>query len=248
MIYTCHRAQSYLGIPSVRPRLAQGEAIHRHSHSFPYATIVLEGGYEEAGEGGRWRVRAGDVLMHAPFSAHRNYSRRGALLLNLPIPMYLGHSQCGYIDDPEWIARLAPRDPIEASVALVKRWQRTTPGPIDTADLLASLLSDGDPPCIAAWSARFGSSRQTVFRQFRAAYGVGPNRYRVEARARRAWQLIVSGPVKLADIAAATGFADQAHMQRDVKTLTGRTPGAWRRGTTLQHLFNTREDPPSHHG
>jgi AraC-like DNA-binding protein len=55
-------------------------------------------------------------------------------------------------------------------------------------------------------------------------YGVGPTRYRIEARARFAWQMIIEG---VAEIAAAAGYADQAHMTREVKAFTGRSPGAW---------------------
>ncbi|MET3667922.1 helix-turn-helix domain-containing protein [Caulobacter sp. 1776] len=54
-------------------------------------------------------------------------------------------------------------------------------------------------------------------------------RRRVEARARRAWALITGTMDTLASIAAETGFTDQAHMTRDVKALTGKAPGAWRR-------------------
>ena len=228
-------------MPSMRPRLVDGEFIPRHHHSLPYAAIILEGGYEEAGESGRWRVNPGDVVVHGPFSAHRNYSAHGARLLNLPLPPYAGESQRGCVDDPERIARLAARDPIEAIIEMAERWRATPSALIDEADVLASALINGTPPSIAAWSAQIGYSRHTVFRQFRAAYGVGPNRYRVEARARRAWRMIVTGRGPLAEIAASAGFADQAHLQRDVKALTGRTPAAWRRLAAAQHSFNTPE-------
>ena len=236
-----------LPMGSVRPQLVDGEFIPRHYHALPYAAIILEGGYEEAGESGRWRVIAGDVVVHAPFSAHRNYSAHGARVVNLPIPPYAGESQCGCIDDPERIARLAARDPIEALIEMTERWRTTTSGPIDEADVLASVLKEPNPPSIEAWSAQSGYSRHTVFRHFRAAYGVGPNRYRVEARARRAWRMIVMGLGTLAEIAATAGFADQAHLQRDVKALTGRTPAAWRRFAAMQHSFNTPETATRQH-
>jgi quercetin dioxygenase-like cupin family protein len=37
--------------------------IPRHYHWLPYAAVVLSGGYEEAGDGGRRHVRPGDVLI-----------------------------------------------------------------------------------------------------------------------------------------------------------------------------------------
>ena len=42
------------------------------------------------------------------------------------------------------------------------------------------------------------------------------------------WGLITGTAEPLAGIAAEVGFSDQAHMTRDVKALTGKTPGAWR--------------------
>ena len=46
---------------STPDKLAAGGRIARHVHRLPYATIVLEGAYEEAGDAGRIAARAGDV-------------------------------------------------------------------------------------------------------------------------------------------------------------------------------------------
>ncbi len=43
----------------------------------------------------------------------------------------------------------------------------------------------------------------------------------------------LAGALELASIAQDLGFADQAHMTRAVKWLTGRTPAAWRREKAL---------------
>ena len=43
-----------------------------------------------------------------------------------------------------------------------------------------------------------------------------------------AWLAIARTHTPLAAIAADTGFADQAHMTRSVKDVTGASPGAWR--------------------
>ncbi|MDC0716159.1 helix-turn-helix domain-containing protein [Nannocystis bainbridge] len=49
---------------------------------------------------------------------------------------------------------------------------------------------------------------------------------------------VVEGDEPLATIAATAGFADQAHMTRDIRALTGRTPGEWRR-VGMQLSFET---------
>lgn len=208
------------------------DAIPRHIHAAPYAAVVLAGGYEEAGERGRWRVEAGDVLVHAAFSAHwnpaPNRAQAGrAMVLNLPLAAAPAFA-VARIADPDALARLAERDPRAARALLAESWTPGRPARDDAPDLMAAALSDASDLAVEAWARDHGIARETAFRWFRQAYGVAPSRYRVEARARRAWGLITGTAAPLADIAAETGFADQAHMTRDVKALTGRPPGAWR--------------------
>ena len=215
--------------------------IDRHIHDAAYAAVVLEGGYEEAGECGRWRVRAGDVLIHARFSSHWNRAPdRGAVVLNLPLPPQPADAPAmARAADPDLLVRLAERDPAEASVALLDGLSRGTAGLADAPDALAQALSADEPPAVEAWARGQGVTRETAFRWFRQAYGVAPARFRLEARARRAWRMIVEARAPLADIAASAGFADQAHMSRDVKRLTGCSPGVWRSRVQLQHSFKT---------
>jgi AraC-like DNA-binding protein len=228
---------------SLRSALVPGETIARHIHDEAYAAVVLEGGYEEAGERGRWRVRAGDVLLHGRFSGHWNHRPGRALVLNLPLAGHLSLPAMARVADPDLLARLAERDPIEAAAALLESLRPGQAGLADDADQLAQALSGDEAPAVEAWARDQGVSRETAFRWFRDAYGVGPARFRVEARARQAWRAIVGGDTALVDIAAEAGFADQAHMSRDVKDLTGRPPGAWRaqaRQARPQHSFKTR--------
>jgi len=224
---------------ALRSRLVPGETIARHIHDEAYAAVVLDGGYEEAGERGRWRVRAGDVLLHGRFSGHWNHRPGKALVLNLPLHGDLSGPAMARVRDPDLLARLAERDPLEAAAALLEGLTPGVSALSDPSDRLAQALSGDDAPSVEAWARDQGVARETAFRWFRDAYGVGPARFRVEARARRAWRLIVEGEAPLADIAADAGFADQAHMSRDVKALTGRPPGAWR-VLPLQHSFKTR--------
>jgi len=225
----------------LRSALAPGETIPRHIHDEAYAAVVLDGGYEEAGENGRWRVQAGDVLLHGRFSGHWNHRPGRALVLNLPLAGGAAALPAmARADDPDLLARLAERDPLEAAAVLLETLRPGPAGLADAPDRLAQALSGDAPPAVEAWARQQGVTRETAFRWFRDAYGVGPARFRVEARARRAWRSIVDGAAPLAEIAAEAGFADQAHMSRDVKSLTGRAPGAWRAQVPVQHSFKTR--------
>ena len=222
-----------------RSELLPGDLIARHFHARPYATVVLAGAYEEAGEAGRWRVQSGDALLHGSFSAHRNrVPASGARVLNLVLPRTVLLSGALRVADPDLLARLAERDPQAAQLTLLENCSAGPPPTDDLPDRLARELSSPGACAVDEWSRSHKVSRQTAFRWLREVYGVGPARYRVEARARHAWRLIVQTVDGLADIAAAAGFADQAHMCRDVRALTGHTPSAWRL-SAMQPLFKT---------
>lgn len=72
-----------------------------------------------------------------------------------------------------------------------------------------------------------GLDRWTVARQFRAAYGTSPTRFRTMRQLDLVRRLLRAGtPAR--EAAAVAGFADQAHMTRAFKRAYGRTPAAWR--------------------
>lgn len=64
---------------------------------------------------------------------------------------------------------------------------------------------------------------------FKAATGLAPYQWHTQARLKRVQQML-AGDMPLTDIAAAAGFADQAHLTRVFRRAFGQTPGAWRRG------------------
>ncbi|KUL95567.1 AraC family transcriptional regulator [Bosea sp. WAO] len=72
-----------------------------------------------------------------------------------------------------------------------------------------------------------GLDRYALARHFRRRYGTSPHHYLVMRRLERARALIRQG-VGLADAAAASGFADQAHMTRRFRQAYGLSPGRWR--------------------
>lgn len=223
-------------------------SIARHGHVRPYATIILSGGYEEAGDGGRFRVEAGDVLIHPPFSAHCDRDIRApARLLDLPLPMDgRDWARRGWLADPDNIVRTAELDLTAAASLLLERFQPRPSAEADLPDCLAAALDRPRPPAIADWACAHGLARETVSRAFTRLYEVAPARYRVEARARRAWRMIVADPgLPLSDIAYTCGYADQAQLTREVRALTGHPPGAWRRrAASASHSFKTGQSAP----
>jgi len=221
----------------------------RHSHAHSYAAVVIDGHYEEAGDGGRYRVAAGDVLLHAPFSSHCDRVPGGRnRVLDIPLPDDVSlRGSLGRVRDIDSIVGVALKDPRAVVEVLLDQLIIVKAQAIDLADALATALASATPLRIAAWANEHGVARETLSRQFHALYEVSPARFRVEARARRALGMFRSQPSRsLAEVAAECGFADQAHLSRDVVRLTGIAPKYWLAcARRASHLFKTANDNPA---
>jgi AraC-like DNA-binding protein len=89
------------------------------------------------------------------------------------------------------------------------------------------LLSD-DPVVMAALRGEtVDSSVRSVQRHVSSATGLSANRIRQIERAREAADRLGRGE-SILDVTHAMGYADQAHLTRDLKRLTGYTPGQTR--------------------
>ena len=65
-------------------------------------------------------------------------------------------------------------------------------------------------------------------RAFRQACGVTPHAYQLQAQVRRSHKLLRTG-IGLAEVAIASGVADQPHLTRVYKSIMGATPAQfWR--------------------
>lgn len=72
-----------------------------------------------------------------------------------------------------------------------------------------------------------GLTRWELARQFRVAFGTSPHRYLLMRRLEAARDAIHRGR-RLVDVAADTGFADQAHLTRAFRAAFGLTPARYR--------------------
>lgn len=229
---------------AVPARLETAE-IGRHYHPQPYATLVIEGSYEEAGDQGRYRVEAGDVLLHPSFSAHRDrVAATRTFVLDVPLPVDARKwPGLGQLADPDLLIRMAACDVRQAQELLVEQLTTISAPADDPADCLADALSDDPSTAIGAWAEANDYSREWLSRRFRRVYGIDAAVFRLEARSRAAWRLIVGTDEPLAEVAASAGFADQAHMSRAVARLTGRSPGCSRRDRAVTSVQERRDEP-----
>ncbi|WP_344587868.1 AraC family transcriptional regulator [Actinomadura vinacea] len=84
-----------------------------------------------------------------------------------------------------------------------------------------------DPPSLEALAEAVGAGAFPLLRAFRAATGLPPHAYLNQVRVREARRLLDAG-LRPAEVAARTGFADQAHLTRHFKRTVGVPPGAYR--------------------
>jgi AraC-like DNA-binding protein len=142
--------------------------------------------------------------------------------------------------------------------------QSSVPTKLAAAEaVLAAPIANAEPPdplIIAAtrWLARHPEGRiedlarlldvgaRRLHRRLASAVGYGPKTFQRIVRMQRALTLACRRPrfgASLAMIAAEAGFADQAHMSRELRALTGRSPAVLLSGTSstleLSDLFKT---------
>ncbi len=207
----------------------------RHRHAHAYATIVLSGGFEEAGDRGRWIVGPGDVLLHEDFEAHVDRTLPcGVEMIELALPCAGFPSfVLGGLADPEALVRAAERSLAEAQHLLLSALVPARREQRDWPDLLAVALSSDPGLCIGAWAEAYGIAPATASRGFKRLYEISPVRFRREARMRIARRLFRDDRLTLAEVAAEAGYVDQAHMTCSMMELAGSTPGRMRRALRL---------------
>jgi len=94
-------------------------------------------------------------------------------------------------------------------------------------DYLMTHLSEAVP--LAALAGLTGLSQWHFARAFKAATGVSPHQWQLNARIAKAEELLLSGSMPQAQIALEVGFAEQSHLCRVFKNVIGVSPGAWLR-------------------
>ena len=209
--------------------LDAGIVLPRHRHAAGYATVVLAGSFEEASFAGRFVAVPGDVLLHGAFDCHANraMTHRALQILRLPWTDNLLEGRFR-VRDPDALVILAERDADDAMAQLHSDLIRVPAADLHWTERLAQALRTDPVVRLDAWAETENLAPETVSRGFHRTFGVAPKVFRLESRARRAWNSILLTSAPLTAIALELGFADLPHLTRSVAALTGAAPSYWR--------------------
>ena len=211
-------------------RHAPCESLPRHCHREAFAAIVLAGGYDEAGDTGRHRVRAGDVIFHRALESHLDrFHGPGAEVLVIEVSDGWDGPPLGSVTDPDAILRAGESDPLEALHLLIEGFSPRPAQARDWPDALAEALGADPSLSLEHWAEAAGLHPGSLSRGFARVFGMSPAAYRLVQRTRRAIDALVRCEVPLSRLAADCGFADQAHMTRAVTRVAGASPALLRR-------------------
>ena len=174
-------------------------------------TDWLRGQQEEAGLGSEFRpfdmTASRDPLLYQGLQ-HLHHQ-----LVQAPDP--LAREVACHLFSRQLLARLTPA-----------RWDDRPPQHLQRA---AELMQDdsASPLSLSQLSAVAGLTPSHFVRAFSQHYGMTPHAYLLDRRIRHARTLLKQGQ-PLAEVALASGFADQAHFQRQFKRRVAATPGQYR--------------------
>jgi AraC-like DNA-binding protein len=163
------------------------------------------------GVAGRWLGVSATELVNRHQSLGDVWNRRAVDELSDRLAHTGGAAAAAAVLEQALIARLpevAPADPIvEAAVAAMIRAGSTT------RSVVGELIAD------------FGWSERTLRRHSHEAFGYGPKTLDRILRFQRFLRLLPTVRAPLAVLASEAGYADQAHLAREVRRLSGQNPG-----------------------
>ncbi|TGY88609.1 AraC family transcriptional regulator [Marinicauda algicola] len=215
------------------------QILHRHADA--RLIVFLRGEYRERSFRESGRFRAGDFLIRPAYYAHDGIGDDTVHYVALPLSR---NAVSAHLARHGWKARRGQVS--EALLRAVRNGDCSGDELIKERPTL-SLAEDEDESALsriasALWQTNPGTLRAlarserllpwTLTRAFKRNYGVAPSQYRKEAMAQHALSLIAETDMNIAAIAAISGFADQSHLCRTLRAITGATPTSLRRSLT----------------
>jgi AraC-like DNA-binding protein len=154
----------------------------------------------------------------------------------------LGDELCARLHGaPSWPDRFAVCDDVLARLAV------EAPVANELSYAWSQIVGSGGAVRMEALAAETGWSRQHFTRRFTDEVGMGPKTFARVVRFERANSMLRShnGSLAIADIAAACGYYDQAHLDRDFGQLAGCSPSTLLREDLPSFQADETADPSS---
>ncbi len=239
-------------------RYRPGECLPRHSHEQPYLLVFLRGSIRENSLGRDCECSRGWLVYNEAAEPHHDQVLdQGAEALNIELDLdWLARYHDSRKSREPIVYRHA--GPSIAAVGALQLAFLTYDDlqPLGMEEAITSLLDSLYPfrdhrcrhtrwldnvasalradgihkPALATVAAEAGVHPAHLCREFRRKFGCTMTQYLQRLRADNALSQLLAGKSPLADVAARTGFADQAHLTRTIRRYFGTTPGKLRRG------------------
>ncbi|MFD5892503.1 helix-turn-helix domain-containing protein [Streptomyces sp. NPDC060366] len=176
-----------------------------------------------------------------PLGARAVYGMPAAVLAHRLVPLdeLLGALGVELVDRlraaTTWAARFAALDELLLRAVGRSAGNDRVPRPRpEVAEAWRLLVAARGRVQVGAVAAELGWSRRYLTERFRGEVGLSPKTFARVLRFEQAHELATAhDPLPWADVATVSGYADQAHLVRDWREFTGRSPTAWRRGEVL---------------
>jgi AraC family transcriptional regulator len=228
----------------------------KHEHDHAHICVVLDGGFVEREKSG-WRdVSPGTVRVSGAARHDIDFSPDGAtcLVMEFEAPILLPDSPRFFENDSRLMGiargiqratsntdpanRILTDDLTTEFIAQVSRRLQGKPGhPPPWLERIREMIHDTNgTPSVDSLAKHAGVHRVHLARTFSEHYGVSVTRYTRSVRIRSALSLLATTGHKLSRIAVDSGYADQSHLTREVRAMTGTTPAALR---SMLHTFKT---------
>jgi AraC-like DNA-binding protein len=117
---------------------------------------------------------------------------------------------------------------------LARQLADTTPAPSELEWAWRRLVQSGGRVRVRSLATDLGWSPRRLIERFRDHVGLPPKAAARVIRLDRAVSALRAGTPQIAEVATACGYADQAHLGRELRELGGITPGQLVRGNFLQ--------------
>jgi len=212
-------------------RYAPNAVIEPHAHERACLVVVVDGTFDEETCGRRWLAEPESVIVRPAGEVHCDLVGGGGRCLNVELPVGLGVA-------PALVARH------ERAAELCDAFQRGDDTSIEPL-ILSMIVGRVPPSWLMAVRRRLHESAANrltlddlgdfagvhpvhLAATFQRFYGVPVASYLRRVRLESACRELAESDAPIADVALASGFADQSHFGRTLKRHLGVTPAAYR--------------------